>query len=420
MSDHIHQLPSGLTVAVDPMASTRSVSIGVWIGVGARDEPANVAGVSHFLEHLLFKGTATRSATQISQAVDRVGGDINAYTSKEYTTFYCRVPARVAEFGVELLGDVLTEPALRDGDIESERQVILDELAMDDDSPDDVVHRVFAEQVFEGHPLGRETAGERGTVGAVSGDDIRRFFEQRYRTGNTVVSIAGAVDVDHMIERVEQAFAPLTQGNGRSPRNAPGGTGTSLELEDETEQMHIVVGGRSLRRDDEDREALDVVNHVLGGGLSSRLFDEIRERRGLAYSVFSNAAAYADAGMWSVYAGTLPENAETVRRLITNELERLVEHGITDDELSIAQGYLTGSYEMGLEDSSARMSRLGGQLTVLGRVRTIEEQISRWDSVTLADTERVIERVYAAAPPLTVTLGPRSARSRSRRVRSNA
>jgi predicted Zn-dependent peptidase len=420
MSDHIHQLPSGLTVAVDPMASTRSVSIGVWIGVGARDEPADIAGVSHFLEHLLFKGTATRSATQISQAVDRVGGDINAYTSKEYTTFYCRVPARVAEFGVELLGDVLTEPALRDGDIESERQVILDELAMDDDSPDDVVHRVFAEQMFEGHPLGRETAGERGTVGAVTGDDIRRFFEQRYRTGNTVVSIAGAVDVDHMIERVEQAFAPLTHGNGRSPRNAPGGTGMSLELEDETEQMHIVVGGRSLRRDDEDREALDVVNHVLGGGLSSRLFDEIRERRGLAYSVFSNAAAYADAGMWSVYAGTLPENAETVRRLITNELERLVEDGITDDELSIAQGYLTGSYEMGLEDSSARMSRLGGQLTVLGRVRSIEEQIGRWESVTLADAERVIERVYAAATPLTVTLGPRSARSRSRRVRSNA
>ncbi len=420
MSDRIVQFPSGLTVAVDPMASTRSVSIGVWIGVGARDEPLDVAGVSHFLEHLLFKGTATRTATEISQAVDRVGGDINAYTSKEYTTFYCRVPARVAEFGVDLLGEVLTAPALRDGDIESERQVILDELAMDDDSPDDVVHRVFAEQVFEGHSLGRETAGERATVGIVSGDDIRRFFEQRYRTGNTVVSIAGAVDADRMIERVEQAFSALAEGDGRAPRDAPGGVGQSLELEDDTEQMHIVVGGRSLRRDDEDREALDVVNHVLGGGLSSRLFDEIRERRGLAYSVFSNAAAYADAGMWSVYAGTLPENGETVRRLIAGEIERLVEHGITDDELAIATGYLTGSYEMGLEDSSARMSRLGGQLTVLRRVRTIEEQIARWESVSLADTQRVIERVYAAATPLTVTLGPRSARPRSRRVRSHA
>jgi predicted Zn-dependent peptidase len=408
-----------LTVAVEPMPSTRAASIGVWIGVGARDEPAEVAGVSHFLEHLLFKGTETRSATQISQSVDRVGGDINAYTSKEYTTFYCRVPGRVVDFGIELLGDVLSEPALRDGDIESERQVILDELAMDDDSPEDVVHRVFAEQVFDRHALGRETAGERGTVGTVSGDQIRRFFAERYRAGNTVVAVAGAVDADDVIDRVEKAFAALAPGDGRTPRDAPEGIGRSLELEDETEQMHIVVGGRSLRRDDPDREALDVVNHVLGGGLSSRLFDEIRERRGLAYSVFSNAAAYADCGMWSVYAGTLPDNAEIVRRLIANELDRLVTDGISEDELAIAQGYLTGSYEMGLEDSSARMSRLGGQLTVLGRVRTVEEQIARWEAVALRDTARVIERVYAATP-LTVTLGPRAARSRSRRVRSQA
>ena len=261
--------------------------------------------------------------------------------------------------------------------------MILDELAMDDDSPEDVVHRVFAEQVFDSHALGRETAGERGTVGTVSGDQIRRFFAERYRAGNTVVAIAGAVDADDVIDRVEKAFAALAPGDGRTPRDAPGGVGRSLELEDETEQMHIVVGGRSLRRDDPDREALDVVNHVLGGGLSSRLFDEIRERRGLAYSVFSNAAAYADSGMWSVYAGTLPDNAEIVRRLITNELDRLVSDGITDEELAVAQGYLTGSYEMGLEDSSARMSRLGGQLTVLGRVRPVEEQIARWEAVTL-------------------------------------
>ncbi len=420
MSDRVVTLASGLTVAVEPMASTRAVSIGVWIGVGARDEPAHISGVSHFLEHLLFKGTNTRSATQISQAIDRVGGDINAYTSKEYTTFYCRVPGRVADFGIDLLGDVLTAPALRDADIESERQVILDELAMDDDSPEDVVHRVFAEQVFDGHPLGRETAGERETVSSVSGDDIRRFFSERYRSENTVVAIAGAIDPDHVIERVEEAFAGLADGSGRTPRVEPGGIGESVDIDDDTEQVHIVVGGRSLRREDPDREALDVVNHVLGGGLSSRLFDEIRERRGLAYSVFSTAAAYADSGLWSVYAGALPANAETVRGLIASELDRLVTDGITAEELAIAQGYLTGSYEMGLEDSSARMSRMGGQLTVLGRVRSIEEQIGRWEAVTLDDTSRVIGRVYAAAEPLTVSLGPRSASSRSRRVRSHA
>jgi predicted Zn-dependent peptidase len=265
IAERITRLGSGLTIATDPVPGARSVAIGVWVAVGARDEPAELSGVCHFLEHLLFKGTPTRGASDISRTVDRVGGDINAYTSKEYTTFYCRVPARVADVGIELLGDVLTAPALRDGDIESERQVILDELAMDDDSPEDVVHRVFAEQVFDGHPLGRETAGERATVGAVTADEIRRFFAERYRSGNTVVAVAGAVDVDEVVDRVDKAFAPLAGGDGRSPRDAPGGVGRSLELEDETEQMHIVVGGRSLRRDDQDREALDVVNHVLGG-----------------------------------------------------------------------------------------------------------------------------------------------------------
>ena len=197
------------------MESTRTVAIGAWIGVGARDEPASLAGVSHFLEHLLFKGTDTRSATAISQAVDRVGGDINAYTSKEYTTYYCRVPARVAPLGVELLGDVLTAPALRDDDIESERRVILDELAMDDDSPEDVAHRMFAERVFAAHPLGRETAGERESVARISAADVRRFFDEHYRTGNTVVAIAGAVDPDDVVGWVEKAFAEMPSGDGR-------------------------------------------------------------------------------------------------------------------------------------------------------------------------------------------------------------
>lgn len=422
MTEHIVRLPSGLTVAVEAMSSTRTASIGVWIGVGARDEPSRVAGVSHFLEHLLFKGTAARSATDISQAVDRVGGDINAYTSKEYTAYYCRVPARVAGLGIELLGDVLTAPALRDDDVESERHVILDELAMDDDSPEDVAHRVFAEQVFGGHPLGRETAGERDSVRSITADDVRRFFADHYRAGNTVVAVAGAVDPEEVVAMVTDAFGAMPEGDGRVDRSAPEGTGRSVDVDDDTEQVHLVVGGRSIARTDPDREALDVVNHVLGGGLSSRLFDEIRERRGLAYSVFSSSAAYADTGMWSVYAGSLPEHAPEVHRLVGIELERLVADGITDDELDIARGYLTGSYEMGLEDSGARMSRLGGQLTVFGRLRSIEEQLERWQAVTLDDTRRVIERVYAA-PSLAVSLGPHGrgrGRRRSARVRSQA
>jgi predicted Zn-dependent peptidase len=418
MSERVVQLSSGLTVAVDPMASTRTVAVGAWIGVGARDEPASLAGVSHFLEHLLFKGTASRSATEISQAVDRVGGDINAYTSKEYTTYYCRVPARAASLGIELLADVLTSPALRDDDVESERRVILDELAMDDDSPEDVAHRVFAERLFPHHALGRETAGERESVSRIGAADVRRFFGEHYRAGNTVVAVAGAVDADDVIAWVERAFAGMPAGDGRVGRHAPTPAGDSVSIDDDTEQTHLVIGGRSIARHDPDREALDVVNHVLGGGLSSRLFDEIRERRGLAYSVFSSVAAYSDAGMWSVYAGALPEHADDVRSLLLAEVARLAADGVTADELEIAKGYLTGSYEMGLEDSGARMSRLGGQLTVYGTLRSIEDQIGRWSRVSLADTRRVIERVYAVEPIVSVTLGPSGGRRRRRRVRS--
>lgn len=410
MSERVVQLPSGLTIAVEPMISTRTASIGVWVGAGARDETRERSGISHFLEHLLFKGTESRSAIDISQTIDRLGGDINAFTSKEYTAYYCRIPARHAATGVELLGDVLTAPALRDDDIDSERQVILEELAMDDDSPEDVVHREFGTAVFGDHPLGWDTAGDRTSVRGLTAEAVRSYYAEHYVTENTVVAVAGAVDPDEVIDQVTKAFDRLPSGSAprdrREPSPAAMQPGATVAIHDDTEQVHLVVGGRSIRRLDPDREALDIANHILGGGLSSRLFDEIRERRGLAYSVFSSAAAYADIGAWSVYAGTMPEHAADVRSLIGVEVARLVEHGITADELDIAQGYLAGSYEMGLEDSGARMSRLAGQLTILGELRSVEEQLDRWSAVSLDDVHRVVERVYGADEPVTVSVGP--------------
>ena len=406
MRERIDRLESGLTVGIEEMPWTRTVSIGVYVGVGARDESPEQSGVSHFLEHLLFKGTADRSAQEISRAVDRVGGDINAFTSKEYTAFFCRLPARYAVEGIELLGDVLTSPSIRDGDVESERQVILEELAMDDDSPDDVVHREFARQVFEGHPLGRDTAGERSTVESLTADEVRRFHAEHYRAGNTVVAVAGAVGTAEIRRAVDRAFGAFPSGDGTIPRSAPCAIGPDTTIPDDTEQVHLIVGGRALKRLDPDREVLDVVDHVLGGGLSSRLFDEIRERRGLAYSVFSGTASYSDSGAWSIYAGTMPRHAATVRSLIDEELARLVAGGITDDELAIAKGFLTGSYEMSLEDSGARMARIGGMLVTMGEVRSVEDQLARWEAVTHDDVRRVIATVYAARPPLTVALGP--------------
>ncbi len=406
MTERITRLDNGLTIATDRVATARSVAIGVWVGVGSRDEPAARAGVSHFLEHLLFKGTATRTATDISRTVDRVGGDINAFTAKEYTSYYCRMPARYAATGIELLGDVLTRPTLTDRDVESERQVILEELAMDDDSPDDVALRTLTQHLFPDHGLGRDTAGERVTVQAITSSDIREFFAERYTTGATVVAVAGDVDHDDVVAEVARSLADMPGGDGRIPRVAPAAIGESIAIDDDSEQVHIAIGGRSLPREHVDREALDVVNHVFGGGLSSRLFDEIRERRGLAYSVYSSTSAYADAGAWTVYTGSMPQHAGEVERLVRHEIDRLVSDGVTDEELEVAVGYLTGAYELGLEDTGARMSRLGGMLVTLGLVHSVEEQLARWEKVTADDVQRVINSVYGAAEPLIVSVGP--------------
>ncbi|MBA3287098.1 MAG: insulinase family protein [Acidimicrobiia bacterium] len=406
MDERVSTLSNGLTIATDRVPGARSVAIGVWVAVGSRDEPPELSGVSHFLEHLLFKGTPTRSAVDISRAVDRVGGDINAFTSKEYTAYYCRMPRRHAGVGFELLGDVLTASTIAADDVESERQVILEELAMDDDSPDDVALRQLGRQLFGDHGLGRDTAGGRATVRSITPDDVRQFFGEHYRTGATVVAAAGDIDHEHVVDRIAEAFGPMAAGDGRIARAAPGAPEDDMTIDDDSEQIHLAIGGRSVPREDPDREALDVVNHVFGGGLSSRLFDEIRERRGLAYSVYSATSAYADAGAWSVYAGTMPEHAPTVRSLIGAELDRLVADGITDEELEVAAGYLVGAYEMGLEDTGARMSRLGGMLATMGRVRPVDEQIRRWEQVDHSAVRRVIDRVYGAAAPVTVAVGP--------------
>jgi len=400
----ITQLDSGLTVATEHVPGALSVATGVWVGVGSRDEPAELSGVSHFLEHLLFKGTATRSSQEISRSVDRVGGDFNAFTSKEYTAYYCRLPARHALFGVELLGDVLIRPALRASDVDSERLVILEELAMDDDSPDDVAHRMFASQLFADHPLGRETAGDRDTVLAIDAGDVRRFFDSHYHAGSMVVTLAGPIPHDEALKMLSSAFVDVRR-TGEVPRTAPDPIGGNDSFDDDTEQVHIVMGGRALPRGDEDREPLDVINQVFGGGLSSRLFEEIRERRGLAYSVYSGVSAYADSGAFQMYAGTQPEHRDEVIALLHAELDKLVNDGISDEELDVAVGYLTGAFELGLEDTGARMARNGGQLVTTGSVRPIDEQVARWAAVDQVAVKRTIDRVLITDPIL-VTVGP--------------
>ena len=401
----ITRLDSGLTVATERVPGALSVAAGVWVGIGSRDEPIELAGVSHFLEHLLFKGTDRRSAQELSRGVDRLGGDFNAFTSREFTSYYCRLPARHATFGIELLGEVLTRPALRDDDVHGERQVILEELAMDDDVPDEVAHRAFAAQLFPDHGLGRDPAGDRDHVEAITPDDVRKFFDEHYRAEAMVLAAAGPLDHDDMLHDIELAFAGVECGGARPARQRPGGLGHSVALDDDTEQVHIVMGGRGVPRLDPRREALDVVNHVLGGGLSSRLFEEIREQRGLCYSVYSGLGSYEDSGSFQLYAGTQPEHAAEVEGLMRAALGDLVRDGISDDELEVARGYLTGAFELGLEDTGARMARNGTQLITMGAVRPVADQVARWAAVDSAAAAAAAADVFAG-DPLVVTLGP--------------
>ena len=387
------------------MPDARSVSTGIWVGVGGRDEAPAVAGASHFLEHLLFKGTEERSASEIAEAVDAVGGEMNAYTTLEYTAFDTRLPAGHLELGLDLLCDVVTRPAFRPEDLEAERQVILEELSMEEDTPDDRVLGVLADAQFPGHPLGREVLGSRETIAAMGGDAIRAFHGEWYRPANLVVACAGAVDHDLVVAGVERRIGAL-RGGVAPRRQPPVAPAQPLKvLRRRTEQVHLAVGARALRRDDPDRVALAVANQALGGGLSSRLFQEIRERRGLTYSVYSYATSWSDAGALVVYAATAPTRAAEVLGLIHAELDRLAAGGITGRELEVATGYLEGSTVLGLEDSASRMARIGKALLVDGHVPGIDDLVQRFRAVTVDDVARVVERVLGSGERTVAVIG---------------
>ena len=401
----ISTLGNGITVVTDSMAHARSVSTGVWVAVGGRDEAPGIAGVSHFLEHLFFKGTANRSARDIAEAVDALGGDLNAFTSREHTAFHTRLPADDWRLGVELVGEILSEPALRNEDIDAEREVILEELWAALDTPEDRVHMAAMEALFPDHPLGREVLGDVDTVRAMRREDIVEFFGRHYRPANLVVAAAGRVDHDEMCEAVEAHLAP-SAGGERPERTAPPTDVVPLSTQvRDGEQVHLVVGWRGLPVDHDDRYTLHVANQVLGGGPSSRLFQAIREDRGLAYSVYSWVSSYSDAGLLAVYAGTSPGRSAELIETLEAELRDLVEGGITADELRVASGFLCGATELGLEDSGSRMSRLGRMLLTTGAVVSIDEQLDRIRSVTVDDVDALLRRLLAA-PRSVCAVGP--------------
>jgi predicted Zn-dependent peptidase len=402
------RLDSGLRVVTEHLPGLRSAAVGFWVGTGSRDEPESIAGTSHFLEHLLFKGSANRHAADIAEAVESCGGDMNAFTGQEVTAYYVRVPDRHLDLALEILSDIVWSPALRADEIESERQVILEEIRMRDDTPDDLVHDVFSGALFPAHPLGREVSGSHETITAVTRDQIAEYHADHYRPSNVVVAVAGNVDHEHVVKAVDAA---VSVSAGERPVRVNGADGGPPEefvrVDRPLEQSHIVLGTRALRRDDPDRFALAVVDQVLGGGMSSRLFQEVREKRGLAYSVFSYRSAFEETGALAVYCGTAPERVDETLAVVRSELDRLVaDGGISERELTGAKGHLTGSLALSLESSSSRMHRIGRAELTMGEVPSLDWVVEQVEAVTPDDVGRVIERVLGGGNRTLALVGP--------------
>ncbi len=405
-------LPGGLRVITEHMAGVRSASIGVWVGVGSRDESPALHGCSHFLEHLLFKGTRERSAMDISVALDAVGGEFNAFTAKEYTCFHARVLDVDLPLAVDVLGDMVTDSLITAADVEAERDVILDEIAMHDDDPDDVVHNLFAQQAWGDGPLGRPIAGTAESIAAITRDQVVRFYKRHYRPATMVVAVAGNVDHAQVVRQVRRAFGrndfldreetPAAPRAGDKARRVHPGVVTARRP---FEQVNLVLGMNGLTRGDDRRFALGVLNTALGGGTSSRLFQEVRERRGLAYSVFSFASHHADAGLVGVSVGCLPNKLDDVLATVRAELAKVAADGITDEELERGKGQLRGGLVLGLEDSGSRMSRLGKAELVYDELLSLDDVIGRVDAVT-GDEVRAVARQLFSRPEILAIVGP--------------
>lgn len=403
-------LPGGLRVVTETLPSVRSATFGIWAHVGSRDETPALGGATHYLEHLLFKGTNKRSALEISAALDAVGGEMNAFTAKEYTCYYARVLDTDLPLAIDVVCDMLTDSLIRSEDLDAERGVILEEIAMTEDDPGDCVHDLFAETVFGDTPLGRPVLGTVDSVNALDRDRVASFYREHYDPTRLVVAAAGNVDHDTVVAQVHAAFdragalsntaaLPHAPRAGQSEIQAAGRVQMRTRT---TEQAHVVLGMPSIARHDERRWALAVLSAALGGGMSSRLFQEVREKRGLAYAVYCYNASYADCGAFSVYAGCRPSQVQDVLKICREELGQVAEHGLPDEELSRAIGQLSGSTVLGLEDTGALMHRLGKSELCWGDHISVNDTLTSIANVTPDEVRAVAADVLGRSPSLAV------------------
>jgi predicted Zn-dependent peptidase len=407
----VTELDSGLRVVTEAVPSVRSVALGFWVRTGSRDETPAQAGVSHFLEHLLFKGTERYSAIEIAEIFDGLGASVNAATGKESTNLYARFLDTHTEEAFDLLAEMLLGPTFPE--IDSEREVVLEEIAMYEDEPQDKVHDVLDEAVFGRHPLGRRVLGEADVISSIPVPDIDAYHRARYTGANLVVAAAGNVDHDRVIELTQRHLAPAADGEAAA-LEAPQVDGAQVGFQQkDTEQFHVCFGGPGIDRSDERRYALSILDAVFGGSTSSRLFREVREKRGLAYAVGSYTQQYVDSGMIGIYVGTRGDNVEEACGIIGRELASVHTDGITDEELVRAKEHVKGRMVLSSESTAARMGRIGKAVLFGTPLLTLDELLERVDAVTGDDVAELAGELYAPESLSAAAIAPSEERFRA-------
>ncbi|ADG82249.1 M16 family metallopeptidase [Thermincola potens] len=400
------QLPNGIRVVTEEIPHVRSVSIGLWVGVGSRDETDENSGIAHFIEHMMFKGTKNRSAKQIAEELDAIGGQLNAFTAKEYTCYYAKTLDEHFPKSLNLLADMFFNSLYDPQEIDKERNVIIEEINMYEDAPDELIHDLFASTLWNNHPLGRSIIGTREVVEKINRADIISFLKTFYTPDQLVIAVAGNVKHDRVMELITPLFDRMEGKSTARNYAKPVPVYQVATKKKDTEQVHLCIGVPGLPLDHEQIYSLYVLNSILGGGISSRLFQEIREERGLAYSVYSYHNSYKDAGLFSIYTGLSLKNIGPVVELITRELKQIKAGKVTEEEVFRAKEQLKGSLYLGLENVSNRMSRIGKSELCLGRIITPEEAVEKINRVGIKDVQLLAEQLFASDKMVLTSIGP--------------
>jgi predicted Zn-dependent peptidase len=398
-------LPNGLRILTEQMPHVRSVSIGVWLARGSRHEPQAQSGIAHFVEHMLFKGTATRSAEDIAQTIDSIGGQMDAFTAKEYASYYIKVLDDHLPLAVDVLSDIVMRPAFSREDIEREKKVVLEEIKMVEDTPDDLVHELFTESFWHGHPLGRPILGTKETVESLTQDALRSYFTTAYSSPNLIVAAVGNIEHARVLDLVMRAFEGLPSTSEPIADEPPHVVPAILIRNKELEQSHVCMGTSGYQQDHADRYSSYVLNTILGGSMSSRLFQNVREKRGLAYAVFSGLSAYRDTGSMTIYAGCANDAVGELIDVVIKELRRMKDEPLPAVELQRAKDHLKGSLMLNLESTSSRMSHLARQEIYFDRQFSLDETLEGVERVTPDDIQRVARDLVADGALAATVLG---------------